>query len=110
LQVIYFPGQSNAITNAKSLTLRLVFNGHSWRDNERTVGFEHREDGSWRASVPLAFQWVYAIWYARDEVTGQRDDNHGHYWDAVFCDDNGEKAERRDSLSSRGLRRVNFQR
>jgi tetratricopeptide (TPR) repeat protein len=52
---------------------------------------KRREDGSWRASVPLAFQWVYAIWYVRDDLSGQRDDNHGHYWDAVFCDDNGKK-------------------
>jgi tetratricopeptide (TPR) repeat protein len=91
LQIIYFPGQGNAITNPQSLTLRLVFNGRSWRDNDRTIGFERREDGSWRASVPLAFQWVYAIWYVRDDLSGQRDDNHGHYWDAVFCDDNGKK-------------------
>lgn len=91
LQIIYFPGQSNAITNPQSLTLRLVFNGRSWRANDRTVGFERREDGGWRASVPLAFQWVYAIWYVRDDLSGHRDDNHGHYWDAAFCDDNGKK-------------------
>jgi thiol-disulfide isomerase/thioredoxin len=41
--------------------------------------------------VPLAFQWVYAIWQVRDDLSGQRDDNHGHYWDAVFCDDNRKK-------------------
>jgi hypothetical protein len=91
LQIIYFPGQGNAITNPQSLTLRLVFNGRSWRDNDRTIGFERREYGSWRAGVPLASQWVYAIWYVRDGLSGLRDDNHGHYWDAVFCDDNGKK-------------------
>ncbi len=91
LQIIYFPDEGGAIRNPQSLTLRLVFNGRSWRDNDRTVGFQRRDDGSWQASVPLAFQWVYAIWYVRDEAGGQRDDNDGRYWDLVFCDTNGKK-------------------
>ena len=91
LQIVYLPANLGAIKNPQSLTLRLVFNGRSWRDNDRTAAFQRRDDGSWQASVPLAFQWVYAIWYVRDEVSGQRDDNDGHYWDAVFCDANGKK-------------------
>jgi thiol-disulfide isomerase/thioredoxin len=89
LQITYFADQGGAIKNPQSLTLRLVFNGRSWRDNERTVAFQHGSDGSWQANVPLAFQWVYAIWYVRDEASGQRDDNDGRYWDLVFCDANG---------------------
>lgn len=91
LQIIYFPDAGGAIKNPQSLMLRLVFNGRSWRDNDRTVPFQRRDDGSWQASLPLAFQWVYAIWYVRDDVTGKRDDNDGRYWDAVFCDANGKK-------------------
>lgn len=62
LQIIYVPGEGGAIQNPQSLTLRLVFNGRSWRDNDRTVAFQRRDDRSWQASVPLSFQWVYAIW------------------------------------------------
>jgi hypothetical protein len=74
LQINYLPGDSGAIQNPQSLTLRLVFNGRSWRDNDQTVVFQRRDDGSWQASVPLSFQWVYAIWYVRDEASGERDD------------------------------------
>jgi hypothetical protein len=91
LQIIYFPDQGGAIQNSQSLTLRLVFNGRSWSDNDRSVDFRHTDDGSWRVSVPLSSQWVYAIWYVRDEASGQRDDNHGRYWDSVFCNGNGKK-------------------
>jgi len=91
LQIVYLSANLGAIKNPQSLTLRLVFNGRSWRDNDRTAPFQRRDDGSWQASVPLASQWVYAIWYVRDELTGQRDDNRGRYWEVVFCDDNGKK-------------------
>jgi thiol-disulfide isomerase/thioredoxin/tetratricopeptide (TPR) repeat protein len=91
LQIVYLPANPGAIKNPQSLTLRLVFNGSSWRDHDRTAPFQRKDDGSWQASVPLAFQWVYAIWYVRDELTGQRDDNRGRYWDVVFCDDKGKK-------------------
>lgn len=89
LPFTYVPGKDGAIQDPQSLSLRLVFNGRSWRNNDRTVAFQRRHDGGWQASVPLSFQWVYAIWYVRDEVSGQRDDNHGRYWDSVFCDVNG---------------------
>jgi thiol-disulfide isomerase/thioredoxin len=91
LQIVYLPANLGAIKNPQSLTLRLVFNGRSWRDNDRTIPFQRKDDGSWQASVPLSFQWVYAIWYVRDEVSGQRDDNDGRYWDSVFCDIKGKK-------------------
>jgi hypothetical protein len=91
LQIAYLPANLGALKNAQSLTLRPVCNGRSWRDNDRTVPLRRRDDGSWQASVPLASQWVYAIWYVRDEVTGQWDDDQGRYWDAVFCDDNGKR-------------------
>jgi hypothetical protein len=92
LEIDYFPSREGAaITNPQSLTLRLVFNGRSWRDNDRTVTFSRKDGASWRATIPLALQWVYAIWYVRDDATSQRDDNHGQYWDVVFCGENGKK-------------------
>lgn len=92
LSISYYPSNAKAvIKNPGSLTLRLVFNGPSWRDNDRSLPFQHQKDGSWLAAVPLSPSLDYAIWYVRDDNTGKRDDNNGQYWDLVFCDANGKQ-------------------
>ncbi|HKF21873.1 MAG TPA: redoxin domain-containing protein [Candidatus Angelobacter sp.] len=92
LQINYFPSRPGAlIPHPRGLSLRLVFDGPFFRDNQRTVPFDRQSDGSWKATVPLEQQWhIYAIWYVRDE-DGKRDDNHGQYWDLVFCDADGKR-------------------
>lgn len=92
LEINYFPSRPGAvITNPKALSLRLAFDGPYFRDNQRTLPFDRQSDGRWKATVPLERQWhIYSIWYVRDE-DGRRDDNHGQYWDVVFCDADGKK-------------------
>lgn len=94
LEISYFPSSGEAtIKNAQSLTLRLVFNNGFTPAGNRTIAFQSQQSGVWKAVVPLVppGQANYAIWYVRDDSTGQRDDNHGHYWDLVFCDAGGKK-------------------
>jgi len=91
LEIDYYPSRSGAaIKDPHSLTLRLMFDNPDTEDNDRTVAFERQNNGSWRAIVPLAWH-KYAIWYVRDDGTGQRDDNNGQYWDLVFCDGTGKR-------------------
>lgn len=91
LEIDYFPSRPEAaIKDPHSLTLRLVFDSPLTRDKDRTMAFERQEDGSWKALVSLVRQ-SYAIWYVSDDSTGQRDNNHGQYWDLVFCDGDGRK-------------------
>ena len=91
LEIDYYPSRPGAaIKDPRLLTLRLVFDNPYTTDNDRTVAFERQNNGSWRAIVPLRWQ-KYAIWYVRDDSTGQRDDNNGQYWDLVFCDGSGKR-------------------
>jgi thiol-disulfide isomerase/thioredoxin len=90
MAVEYFPDRSGAaIKNPQSLTLRIAFNGPNWPNNTRTIAFQRGAGDVWKATVPLTQMWDYAIWYVRDDLTKQRDDNHGQYWDVVFCDPAG---------------------
>ena len=73
LEIDYLPSRKGAvIANPQSLTLRLVVNACRVRDNDRTVTFSRKDEVSWKTTIPLASQWVYAIWYLRDGVTDQQ--------------------------------------
>ena len=92
VRIDYYPSSSGAsMKNPTQLTLRLAFNGADWRNNNRTLPFQKQGDGSWRVIVPINTSWSYAVWYVRDDTNGQRDDNHGQYWDFSLCGVDGKK-------------------
>jgi thiol-disulfide isomerase/thioredoxin len=102
MEIEYFPSRpGGAIRDPHSLTLRLAFDSPYTPDKDRTIAFERQNDGRWKATVPV-MQRFYAIWYVRDETTGQRDDNHGQYWDLVFCAGDGRKLDHGVLLQAQG--------
>ena len=96
LRVLYFPSALQAsIHNPRSLVLHLVFDDGNHKDAVRTVAFSRRDENLWQAEVPLQPMLNdYAIYWVEDPETKQVDTNCGKYFEVLFCDVHGERAER----------------
>ena len=84
--VTYDPSAPGArITAPASLSVELGFN---WGGNSRTLPMAHQDNGTWRATIPVARDWNFVLFYVRDER--QRVDDHaGQYWEVLACDTDG---------------------
>ena len=92
LRVLYYPANRQAqLRSPSSLSLQVGFDNPQYVDSSVSVPFKHKSD-YWEAKIPLEkARATYAIFSVKDPTTNQIDDNHGKFWDVVFCDSSGEK-------------------
>jgi thiol-disulfide isomerase/thioredoxin len=98
IRVLYFPmGKGAAIKEPTSLVLHMVFDNGSGPDEDQTLPFTRRDDGVWSATVALReqFDWFpqYAVYWVEDSQTKRVDMNEGKYFEVLFCDVYGQRAE-----------------
>jgi thiol-disulfide isomerase/thioredoxin len=96
LRVLYFSSALQAsIHNPKSLVLHIAFDDGNHKDAVRTAAFSRRDQNVWQAEVPLQPMLDdYAIYWVEDPETKQFDTNGGKYFEVLFCDVHGERAEK----------------
>lgn len=90
LRVLYFPqGRQSKLKNPESLMLYIGYNYPGGKGS--SIPFA-RKDDHWEAPIPIeSVRPYYAIFYVKDEKTGEVDDNGGKLWDMKFCDPRGER-------------------
>jgi thiol-disulfide isomerase/thioredoxin len=92
LHVTYFPQRASAkIKNPQQLVLEVGVNSPWYRNNTLSIPFVRKDTNTWEAVLKPEEKdfWLYMIFMAKDEGTGQVDDNGGRYWDVVFYLDDG---------------------
>ncbi len=96
LRVLYFPiSPQAAIPDPKSLVLHVAFDEGHFSDDMRRVTFTRRDDGAWQALLTLhPLKNEYAIYWVEEPETKRIDTNGGKYFEVLFCDARGERAEK----------------